>query len=93
MCFELRLQNYSFFLTYNYLILGKTCLFPENRVLVFHFEVVQQRLIVVLCGEAGIAEIAVGLPPVLDAAIVEQSQVYCDDKRHLSALQILPEEQ
>ena len=47
----------------------------------------------VLCGEACIAEIAVGLPPVLDAAIVEQPQVFCNDKRYLSALQTLPAKQ
>ena len=46
-----------------------------------------------MCGEAGITEIAVGLTPVLDAAIVEQPQVFGNDKRHLSALQTLPEKQ
>ena len=65
----------------------------EGFVLVFHLKVVQQRLVMVLCGEAGVAEIAVGLPPVLNAAIVEQPQVFCDDERRNTALQTLPEEQ
>ena len=46
-----------------------------------------------MCGEACIAEISICITLVLNAAIVKQSQVFCDDKRYLSALQPLSEEQ
>ena len=61
--------------------------------LIFHFEIVQQGLVVVLCSEAGITKIAVGITPVLDTSIIVQTQFVGDDKRHLCVLQTLPEEQ
>ena len=39
---------------------------------IFDFEIVQEGFIVVLRGEAGIAEIAVGVSPVLKTTIIEK---------------------
>ena len=68
------------------------CLSRRFLGLVFDFEIVQQDFVVVLGGEAGVAEITVGVTPVLDAAIVIETQVLGDDKRYVRALQALPEE-
>ena len=47
----------------------------------------------VLSCEASITEIAVGIPPILNTAVVVEAQFVGNNKRHLCVLQTLPEEQ
>ena len=43
------------------------------RVLIFHFKVVQQGFIMVLRSEAGVAEIAVSVTPILKTSVVKET--------------------
>ena len=52
----------------------------------------QQRLEIVLRREAGVAQIPVDFPPVLDATVKEQPQIIRDDERHNVRLQALPKQ-
>ncbi len=40
---------------------------------IFDFEIVQQGFVMILGGEAGVTEIAVGVTPILQASVVEES--------------------
>ena len=47
----------------------------------------------VLCGQAGVAQVSVSVAPVLHSAIVVESQLLGDDERNVAALQALPKHQ
>ena len=55
-------------------------------------KVVQEGFVMVLCGEAGIGEISIDASPILKAAVVEQTEVLCDDKGCDACLKALPKE-
>ena len=48
--------------------------------LILYLEVIQYGFVFVLCGETGVGQVAVGLSPMLDAAVVVQTQVFCNDE-------------
>lgn len=60
---------------------------------VLNLKILQQGGVLILLGEAGVTQIAVGLTPVLDAAIIEETEFIRDDKRYNTVLQALPEKQ
>ncbi len=53
----------------------------------------QHHLEIVLCRQAGVAQIAVDFAPILDAAVIEQAQILSNDERHNSRLKALPKQQ
>ena len=59
--------------------------------LILYLEVIQYGFVFVLCGETGVGQVAVGLSPMLDAAVVVQTQVFCNDEWCNGHLQALPE--
>ena len=57
---------------------------PErSHRLVFDLEIIKQRLVFVLGGQAGIGKIAVDVSPFTEAAVIEPFQVIGDDERDL----------
>ena len=63
----------------------------EARQLILNLIILQQRLEVVLRGEARVAQVAVDVSPILDATIVEKPQVLGDGERYHACLEALPE--
>lgn len=61
--------------------------------LILYLEVIQYGFVFVLCGETGVGQVAVGLSPMLDAAVVVQTQVFCNDEWCNGRLQALPEQE
>ena len=49
---------------------------------ILDFEILQQLLVVVLCGQAGIQEVAIHMAPFLQTSVVEEFQLIGDDERH-----------
>ena len=48
---------------------------------------------IILCGQAGVTQIAIYAPPVLYATVVEEAYVLSNDKRHMTTLKTLPKQQ
>ena len=49
-------------------------------LLILDLEVLQQRLVLVLGGKAGVREVAVDLPPFAGTAVVEEFELFGDDE-------------
>ena len=58
-----------------------------------NFEISKHPFELILRRQAGVAEVAVQVSPVLEPAIVEQMQVLGDDEGDYTALQTLPKHQ
>ena len=52
----------------------------ESVSLILDFEVVQQRLVLVLAGKASVGEITVDMAPFAEAAVVEEFEFFGDDE-------------
>lgn len=63
------------------------------RTSVLNPEIFQNRLVVVLCVEAGVAKVAGNVRPVPQATVVEHFQVICYDERHYPVAEALLEHQ
>ena len=59
--------------------------------LILYLEIIQQLFVVVLRGQAGISQIFVYGAPMLDAPIVEHTELFANDEWHMATLQTLPE--
>ena len=60
---------------------------------ILDFEIVEYRLIVVLCGKTGVCQILFHFGPALQASVIEHFQVVGDDERHDAVCEALFEEE
>lgn len=56
---------------------------------ILNLKIVQQGFVVVLCGQAGVHEVAVKMAPFPEPSVVEEFEIFGDDERHDSVCETL----